>query len=333
MRYILQRVGQLVLVLFAVTAITFASVNILGDPIDNILGPLAGIDCTDVNAGLIQDTASQGGSGEGDCAVIARTRAEFNLDDSVPQRYASWVGNIVTADFGTSFLNQLPVSDVIKAKFPVTLRLVAMGLVMSVGISIPWALLAAYRADRAFDNVSTVISFGLISVPNFAMGVILYYLFAVKWQIFPARYDPSSVYMQMKSLFLPALTLALPLAATYQRLLRTDLITTLQEDFVHMARAKGLPGRQIMLRHALRPSMFSIVTVFGINTGALLGGTLVIEQIFSVPGLGGEIVKAIIGDDTPVVLGIVVIIVSAFVIVNLFVDLMYTLLDPRVRRG
>ncbi len=333
MRYILQRIGQLVMVLFAVTVITFASVNVLGDPLTNILGPLASVDCTAVNSGLQADTSTRGGTSEGDCAVIARTREEFNLDSSLPVRYGRWLGDISTGDFGTSFQNQVPVSDIIKQKLPVTLRLVAVGLFFSIVLSIPWALMSAYRANRPFDNASTVVSFGLLSVPNFAMGVILLYLFAVRWQFFPTRYDPSSYYNEMKSLFLPGLTLALPLAATYQRLLRTDLITTLQEDFVHMARAKGMPARTIMTRHALRPSMFSVLTVFGINTGALLGGTLVIERIYTIPGMGTEIVTAIVRDDTPVVLGIVVIIVTAFVLVNLFVDLMYSILDPRVRRG
>ncbi len=333
MRYILQRIGQLVMVLFAVTVITFASVNVLGDPLTNILGPLASIDCADVNAGLKPDSSTRGGTSEGDCAVVERTRAEFNLDSALPVRYARWVGDISTGDFGTSFQNQLPVSTVIKNKLPVTLRLVGVGLFFSIVLSIPWALLSAYRANRPFDNVSTVVSFGLLAIPNFAMGVILLYFFAVRWQFFPTRYDPDGIYNQLKSLFLPGLTLALPLAATYQRLLRTDLITTLQEDFVHMARAKGMPPRSIMTRHALRPSMFSVLTVFGINTGALLGGTLVIERIFSIPGVGTEIVTAIVRDDTPVVLGIVVIIVTGFVLINLLVDLLYSVLDPRVRRG
>ncbi len=171
----------------------------------------------------------------------------------------------------------------------------------------------------------------MLAVPNFAVGVILLFLFAVKLQWLPSRYEPGTTYSQFKSLFLPSLTLALPLAATYQRLLRTDLIGTLQEDFVHMARAKGMPPRHIMTRHALRPSMFSMITVFGINTGALLGGTLVIEQIFSVPGIGSEAVKSIVRDDFPTVLAIVLIIVTAFVVMNMLVDLLYTFLDPRVR--
>jgi len=321
------------MVLFAVTVITFASVNVLGDPLTNLLGPLAQVDCTEVNAGLKPDTSTLGGSSEGDCARLARARKENHLDNSLPVRYAQWVGDISTGNLGTSFQNQQPVWTIIKTKLPVTLRLVGVGLFFSIVLSIPWALLSAYRANRPFDNASTVVSFMLLGIPNFAMGVILLYFFAVKWQFFPTRYDDSGIYNQYKSLILPGLTLALPLAATYQRLLRTDLITTLQEDFVHMARAKGMPARTIMTRHALRPSMFSVLTVFGINTGALLGGTLVIEQIFSVPGMGTEIVKAIVRDDTPVVLGIVVIIVVAFVLINWMVDLFYSVLDPRVRRG
>jgi len=330
-RFIGTRIGQLLLVLFAVTLLTFVGVNTLGDPLVNILGPLAKVDCSAVEAGEAEDFSSQGGTSEGDCAIVAERRAEFNLDDNVFVRYGKWVGDAVQGDFGSSFSQQRPVSDIIKEKLPVTLRMAAFALVLSLLISVPWALLAAFRANRAFDRGSTVISFGMLAVPNFAVGVILLFLFAVKLQWLPSRYEPGTTYSQFKSLFLPSLTLALPLAATYQRLLRTDLIGTLQEDFVHMARAKGMPPRHIMTRHALRPSMFSMITVFGINTGALLGGTLVIEQIFSVPGIGSEAVKSIVRDDFPTVLAIVLIIVTAFVVMNMLVDLLYTFLDPRVR--
>ena len=331
MRFLGQRLAQLLLVLFAVTLISFVGVNTLGDPLTNIIGPLASLDCSDVYAGLKEDESTRGGTTEGDCAVIARARADNDLDDPVLTRYVKWMGRTVQGDFGESFQNQLPVSDIIKQKLPVTLRMASFALVLSLVISVPWALLAAYRANRRFDRLSTVASFGLLAVPNFAVGVIFFYLFAVRWQIFPTRYEDDTVFSQAKSLFLPALTLALPLAATYQRLLRTDLIGTLQEDFVHMARAKGMPARHIMVRHALRPSMFSMVTVFGINTGALLGGTLVVERIFGVPGIGGEAVEAIVRDDFPTVLAIVIIIVTAFVVLNMFVDVLYSYLDPRVR--
>ena len=330
-QFIGSRIAQLLLVLFAVTLLTFVGVNTLGDPLVNVLGPLAAIDCSDVEAGLVEDISTQGGTSLGDCAIVAQRRAEFNLDDPVLVRYGKWVGDAAQGDFGSSFSQQRPVSDIIKEKLPVTVRMAVFALVLSLVISVPWALLAAFRANRPFDRGSTVVSFGMLAIPNFAVGVILLFFFAVRLQWFPSRYEPDTVFSQFKSLFLPSLTLALPLAATYQRLLRTDLIGTLQEDFVHMARAKGMPPRHIMTRHALRPSMFSMITVFGINTGALLGGTLVIERIFTVPGIGSEAIESIVRDDFPTVLAIVLIIVTAFVVMNMLVDILYSFLDPRVR--
>ena len=132
-------------------------------------------------------------------------------------------------------------------------------------------------------------------------------------------------------MMLPAISLALPAAAIYQRLLRTDLITTLQEDYILTARSKGVSKRNVLFKHALRPSLFSFVTIVGITTGALLGGSLIVEQVFIIPGLGSAIVEAILRDDFPVVLAIVVIITAAFVVINIFVDLIYSLIDPRVR--
>ncbi len=137
---------------------------------------------------------------------------------------------------------------------------------------------------------------------------------------------------QFKALILPALTIGIPAACVYQRLLRTDLITTLQEDFILMARSKGVSRRAVLLKHALRPSLFSFITVFAINTGALIGGALVVEQIFIIPGLGSAIVEAVLREDFPVVLAIVMLISIAFVIVNLVVDVVYTVIDPRVHR-
>ncbi|MEZ5169029.1 MAG: ABC transporter permease [Acidimicrobiales bacterium] len=139
---------------------------------------------------------------------------------------------------------------------------------------------------------------------------------------------PARPFQELKSLTLPALTLGLGLAATYQRLLRTDLITTLQEDFVHMQAGQGHAQRWIMYRHALRPSLFSVITVFGVNTGALIGGSLVIEQIFTIPGIGASLVEAVLRSDQPVVIVLVAIISIGFVFINFFVDLLYGWLDP-----
>lgn len=303
--------------------------NLLGDPLVNVVGVLAELDCEAIAAGTAQDTAVDAAGS--DCDTVAAAKAQYHLDRAVPTRYLLWLGDMLTGDFGTSFQNDQPVSAVLREKLPETLMLLVMAQIVSVGIAVPWGVIAAYRANRAFDRGSTVASFGLLAVPNFALGVVLLYLLALRWQIFPSAYESGDFASRVFSLVLPAFTLGLPLAAGYQRLLRTDLITTLQEDYVHMARAKGLPPMRIMFRHALRPSLFSVVTVFGVSTGTLIGGSLVVEQIFGIPGIGREIVTAVVRDDFPVVLAIVMVVAITFVVINFLVDLLYSWLDPRVR--
>ena len=328
-RFVARRLALLVAVLFAVTFLGFSALNLLGDPLINVVGVLAELDCEGIAAGTVEDTTVDVASN--DCETVAAARAEYHLDRPVPIRYLLWLSDMATGDFGTSFQNDQPVSQVIREKLPETMILLVMAQIVSLGVAIPWGVIAAYRANRAFDRGSTVASFGLLSIPNFALGVVLLYLLALRWQIFPSAYESDTPGGLVFSMVLPALTLGLPLAASYQRLLRTDLITTLQEDFVHMARAKGLPPLRIMFRHALRPSLFSVVTVFGVSTGALIGGSLVVEQIYGIPGIGREIVTAVVRDDFPVVLAIVMLVAVTFVVINFVVDLFYTWLDPRVR--
>tara|TARA_B100000959_G_scaffold269921_1_gene316180 strand:+ start:1678 stop:2661 length:984 start_codon:yes stop_codon:yes gene_type:complete len=324
--------AQLVAVVLAVTFLAFTAMNTLGDPLFNVVGFYASVDCDAVLAGEIEDVSGQGGTGVGDCQVVTEAREEFHLDEPLPIRYGRWVGDLLHGDFGTSFKNRMPVNKLLADRLPKSLLLMAMAEIFAVAVSIPWAVAAAYRANRTMDRASTVGAFGMLALPNFALGVILFYFFVVRWQIFPSRFEDDNLLIRLKSLVLPALTLGMPLAATYFRLLRTDLITTLQEDFVVMAKAKGLSNRWIMFRHVLRPSLFSVVTVFGLNTAALMGGALIVEQIFSIPGLGRALVEASIRDDYPVVLGAVVVIATGFVVINFAVDLVYSYLDPRVRR-
>ena len=328
-RFVVRRVVLLVAVLVAVTFLGFSAMNFLGDPLFNVVGVMAELDCEAIEAGSAEDPSLD--RARSDCETVAEARATYHLDRPVPVRYLLWVGDMATGDFGTSFQNDQPVAEIIREKLPETLILLVMAQIVSLGVAIPWGVLAAYRANRAFDRGSTVASFGLLSVPNFALGVVLLYLVSLRWQIFPSAYESDSVVGLVFSMVLPAVTLGLPLAASYQRLLRTDLITTLQEDFVHMARAKGLPPMRIMFRHALRPSLFSVVTVFGVSTGAMIGGSLVVEQIFGIPGIGREIVTAVVRDDFPVVLAIVMLVACTFVVINFVVDLFYSWLDPRVR--
>ena len=326
----MRRLALLVAVLLAVTFLAFSAMNLLGDPLFNVVGVLAELDCESIEARQVEDPSLLSAV-LNDCETIAEAKATYHLDRPVPVRYVLWLRDMATGDFGTSFQNEQPVAEIIREKLPETLILLVMAQIVSLGVAIPWGVMAAYRANRAFDRGSTVASFGLLSVPNFVMGIVLLYLLALRWNVFPSAYESDSLGGLLYSMILPALTLGLPLAASYQRLLRTDLITTLQEDFVHMARAKGLPPVRIMFRHALRPSLFSVVTVFGVSTGALIGGSLVVERIFGIPGMGQEIVTAVVRDDFPVVLSMVVVIASAFVVINFVVDLFYTWLDPRVR--
>lgn len=315
--YIAQRLGQMMIVVLAVTFLAFAAMNFLGDPLTNILGPIATADPDDLTPDQRED--------------LIEARELYHLDDPFIVRYGRWLGDMVTGDFGRSFKNQVNVSTEIADRLPVTLLLMVYAQVLAVVISIPWAVYAASRAYRAGDKVSTVVSFGLLGIPVFALVVLLFWLFAVRWEIFPTRFDDADIGSRLSSLFLPALSLSIPLIATYQRLLRTDLISTLQEDFIAVARAKGMSNRHVLFRHALRPSLFSMLTVFGINTGALIGGSIVVEQYFAIPGIGRAVIEAIIRDDFPVVLAVVVIVSVMFVVINVLVDILYTYLDPRVK--
>jgi peptide/nickel transport system permease protein len=316
MRYWLQRLGAAIALLLAVSALTFGAMNLLGDPLFNILGPTAA------------STTPE------DLEIIEAAKAEYNLDDPLPVRYVKWGSAFVTGDFGVQFSvdGQPPVSELIKERLPRTLMLLTMAQLMAVALAVPWALIAASRADKPVDKASTITSFLFIAIPNFALAVILKYLFSLKFEIFPLIFNATDPFWsRVWQMVLPALALALPAAAVYQRLLRTDLITTLQEDFILTARSKGVSRRNVLLKHALRPSLFSFITIFGITTGALLGGALVVEQIFIIPGLGQAIVLAILAEDFPVVLAIVMIVTAAFVIINILIDLLYSLIDPRVR--
>ena len=211
--------------------------------------------------------------------------------------------------------------------------LLVMAQTFAVVISIPWALWAASKANKPVDRGSTLMTFALIAMPSFALAILLKYIFAIKLGWFPLAFAANDSFVEkVHAMILPALALALPAGAVYQRLLRTDLITTLQEDFILMARSKGVSRRGVLFKHALRPSLFSFITVFAINTGALIGGAFVIEQIFIIPGLGSAIYEAVAREDFPVVLAIVMLVAVGFVLINLVVDIIYTIIDPRVHR-
>ena len=313
MRFVRKKVLQLVLVLLAVTFLSFFMLNLLpGNTAQVLCGLGGGQECVD------------------------QKTEELGLDKPLPVRYVTWLGNAVTGDLGTSARNQQPVWEAIKQRMPVTIELLLYSQFIALVVSIPMAIIAAQRAGGIFDRVTTSVAFALLSIPNFILAIVLILIFAVRLKWFPATGyvdfmdNPAE---NLKDLFLPALTLAVAEMAVYLRLLRTDLIETLQEDYIMMAKAKGLSPRRILLRHAFRPSTFSLVTVIGLNFGRLIGGTFIVEVIFALNGLGKYTVDGIIGRDYIPVQGAVVVIAVGYVLINFAVDMFYAVLDPRIRHA
>jgi peptide/nickel transport system permease protein len=265
-----------------------------------------------------------------------QTRKDLGLDKSIPVRYVEWLKDLATGDMGKSAINQEPVSTALKQKLPVTLELLIYSEIIALVLAIPIALLAAQRSGSVFDRTSTTVAFGMLSVPDFVVGILLILIFAVNLGWFPVtRQVPffSDPIGNLHDMFLPALTLAFGEMAVYMRLLRTDLISTLQEDYITMAKAKGISSRRVLLRHAFRPSSFSLVTVIGLDAGRLIGGAFIVETLFALNGVGGYIVTSIFSHDYIPVQGGVVLVAVAYVIINFIVDMLYAVIDPRIRHA
>jgi peptide/nickel transport system permease protein len=260
---------------------------------------------------------------------------QLGLDKPLLLRYVEWIGGIAHGNFGTSLFTQQPVFSTLIARLPVTLELALLGEVIALAIAIPLGVLSAYRAGSLVDRSTRMVAALLVSAPGFLTGLLLAYIFGVKLAILPVTgWVPlsQSVGENVRFVLLPAITLALAQIPIFMQLLRADMIATLQEDFVLAARAKGLPTRAILLRHALRPSMFSLLTLSGVSLGTLLGGTVIVESIFSLPGIGSLLVASIFNKDFITVQGIAIFIALAYVFINIVVDIGYGVLDPRIRR-
>lgn len=260
---------------------------------------------------------------------------QLGLDKPIVIRYIDWIGGIAHGNFGTSLFTQQPVFSTIIARLPVTLELALLGEIIALIIAIPVGVLTAYRAGSVLDRSSRALAAILVSAPGFLTGLLLAYIFGVKIAILPVTgWVPlsQSVGENLRYVLLPAITLALAQIPIFMQLLRADMIATLQEDFVLAARAKGLPTHAILLRHALRPSMFSLLTLSGVSLGTLLGGTVIVESIFSLPGIGSLLIQSILNKDFITVQGIAMFIALAYVFINIVVDIGYGVLDPRIRR-
>jgi peptide/nickel transport system permease protein len=267
--------------------------------------------------------------------AVARMEAELGLDQPLFVQYIQWLGDVVQGDLGTSLLTHQPVIDAILQRLPVTVELAVLAEVIALGVAIPMAVTAASRPGGVVDRISTVLASAALSLPAFVAAPVLIYFLSVQAGIFPVtgwgRIE-NGIGANLRSALLPALAVAIPEIAAFQRLLRTDLAATLIEDFVDAARARGMSQRYVLWRHALRPSSFSLITLAGIGFGRLLGGTVIVETLFALPGLGQLIAQSITSRDVIVVQGAVAFIVIGYVLLNTLVDITYGFLDPRVRR-
>lgn len=267
---------------------------------------------------------------------VAALRQELKLDQPLPLRYVDWLGRAVRGDLGTSPRSHTTVLDSIEERLPISLELLVLAELIGLLVAVPVGIASAYRAGGLLDQAASGAAFGVLAIPGFVVAIVLIYLFAVQLDLVPATgYTPllTDPLANLRSFFLPALTVGLGEAAAYTRLLRSDMIATLQEDYIAMARAKGLPTWHILTRHALKPSSFTLLTVLGINIGRLMGGALIVETIFALPGIGRLLVESIYARDLVVVQGVVAFVAVAFVVVNFAVDLLYAVLDPRIRHG
>jgi peptide/nickel transport system permease protein len=312
LRTIGKKALHLALVVFGVSAITFLMVDLLpGDVSYQIAG----------EAGTLED--------------VRAIREELGLDRNIAVRYAAWLADALRGDLGVSYLTREPVAEAILERLPVTLELMVVAQLIALAFSLPSGLYSGYRPRSGTDRFLGSVAFAVMSIPVFVMALVLIFLFAVKLRWFPATgYVPLSdgLLANLRSMLLPALSIALVEWVPLMRVLRSDLIATLREDFILMARSKGLPTRIILFRHALRPSMFTLITIFGIQIGHLIGGTVIVETIFALPGIGRLLIGAIFNRDFIMVQGCVLFITVAYVAVNFLVDISYVVLDPRLRK-
>ena len=270
-----------------------------------------------------------------DEAIVQDIREDLGLDRPVVIRYLSWLADALRGKFGKSYQTGQMVSEAITLRLPVTIQLLVMAQIIAIMFAIPAGIFSAYRAGKTLDRVITTLAFGFLAAPSFIIAISLVFFFAVLFNWFPATgYVPLSEDLigNIRSFTLPALALALIEWPILCRILRNDLIATLQEDFISLAKAKGLGPLHILFRHALRPSSFTLITIVGIQLGNLISGAVIVESIFALPGLGSLLVASIHSREILMVQGIVALMAVAYVAINLIVDVLYGALDPRILR-
>lgn len=300
--YVVGRLLQAAVALLGVTAVAFLLVSLSGDPAYILLTPEAGEE------------------------QRAAFRRLYGLDEPLPVQYARYVGHVLRGDFGTSFAQGRPAITVVLERVPATLVLTATAVVLGIVIGIPAGVIAAAKTNRAADRAVMALVLLGQSVPTFWLGLVMIRIFAVN-----LRWLPVSGYGTGLHLAMPAVVLGLYLAALLARVTRSEMIEALAQDYVRTARAKGLPEAAVTVGHALKNALLPVVTLIGLQLGALLGGAVITETVFAWPGVGTLVLDAILRKDYPVVLAAVELVAAAFILINMSLDLLYGFLDPRLR--
>ncbi|WLS78984.1 ABC transporter permease [Erwinia pyri] len=271
---------------------------------------------------------------ERDPAVIAQLREQYHLNDPLPTQYLWWLGNALRGDLGTSLRTQEPVTTLIASKLPVTLELSLLAMIVALVVGISMGIVAAVRKNSWVDHTTNFVALSGISIPHFWLGILLILLFSVHLQWLPASGYVSlseSVSQNLKTLLLPALVLGTGLAATLMRHTRASMIAVLKADYIRTARAKGLLPKKVILKHAFRNALVPVITLTTLLFGELLGGAVLTEQVFTLPGFGKMIVDAVFNRDYAVVQGVVLVVAIGFLLLNLLADVLYVLINPKMR--
>jgi len=271
---------------------------------------------------------------DADAAGLEEIREKYGLNDPLPVQYVRWVTLALRGDFGESIRTRQSVAWTVAQKLPITMELAGLAILVALAIAIPAGVFAAVRRNTAWDMVASALSLGGVSVPNFWLGIMLILLLSVRLGWLPASgFVPltEDLLGNLQRMIMPAVVLGTALAAVLMRQTRNAMIEVLSADYIRTARAKGLAQRGVVFRHAIRNALLPVVTILGLQMGALMGGAVVTEQIFVVPGFGRLIVDAVFTRDYPLVQGVVLISASAYVLINLLVDVSYSLLNPRIR--
>jgi peptide/nickel transport system permease protein len=313
-QYIIRRLIQALFLVWGCATLVFFMVRLIpGDPVVQMLGP------------------------EYTPEAAEAIRVKLGLDEPFHIQYLRWFGNVLTGDLGGSIATGETVVDIITTGLPKTLSLATLSFLIATAIAVPAGIVAALRRNTVFDYVASVVAFIGVSMPSFWFGILLILVFAVQLRWLPAigYADPTEdgVVAWLERLILPSLAIGAAYSAILMRFVRAGLLEVLSSDYVRTARAKGVREHAVVLRHAMRNALIPVVTVMGIQLALLLSGTVVVETVFSIRGIGRILVAAIFDRDYPIVQGVILLIAVIFVMANLLVDIIYTFLDPRIRYG